>query len=55
MDTVCSPYGSDNTTAGGVIGTGKLMNDSMMYSANTSSRTLRDAKGVRVEANLQLL
>ena len=55
MDTLGSPYGSENPTAGGVFGSGNLRNGAMMYSDNASSRTLRNAKVVKVEVNLKLL
>ena len=55
MDKIVSPYVSESLTNNGVLGADQLNNDSMMYYANASSHTLRDAKGVKVEANLQLL
>ena len=55
MDTLGSPYGSDNPTASGVLGSVKLSNYVMMYSVNVSSLMLRYDKGVRFEADPQLL
>ena len=50
-----SPSRSVNPTAIGVLGAVNLRNDAMMYCANTTSRTLRDARGIKVEANIPLL
>ena len=55
MYTLGIPYGYDNPTASGFLGAGELRNDSMVYSDNLPSCKLRGDKGVRVEANLQLL
>ena len=55
MDTLGSPYGSDNPTASGVLGSVKLSNYVMMYSVNVSSLMLRYDKGVMFEADPQLL
>ena len=55
IDTLGSLYGYDNPTSSGFLGANELSNDAMMYSANASSRTLRDEEGVKVEADLQLL
>ena len=54
IDTLGSPYGSDNPSTIGFIGAVDIRNESMMYSDNVSSRTLRDAKGVKFESNLPL-
>ena len=55
MDRLGILYGSEITTASGVLGDSKLRNYAMMYCANASSRTLRDAKGVNIEADNGLL
>ena len=55
MDTLGRPYRSENPTDSGVLDTDKLRNDAMMYSDNVSSIKLRDAKGLNVESDLQLL
>ena len=55
MDNIGSPYVSENPTANGFLSAGKPRNYAMMYSDNTSSRTLTDAKGVKVEPTLLLL
>ena len=52
MDKLGSPYGYDNPTTIRFIGGGKLSNDSMMYSTNASSNTLRDAEGIKFEAEI---
>ena len=55
MDKIVSPFVSQSPNNSEVIDANQLNNDSMIYSANASSHTLRDAKGVKVEADLQLL
>ena len=52
MDNIGSPYGSESPNASGAIVNSEMSNDAMMYYANASIRTLRDAKGVKVEADL---
>ena len=54
-DKLGSPYGYKNPTASEVLGDSDIRNDAMVYYANESSRTLRDAKYLKVEANLWLL
>ena len=54
MDTLYSQYVYENPTTSAVLGDDELTNDSMMYSVNASSFTLRYSKGVRVESNIQL-
>ena len=44
MDKLGSPYGPENPTAIGVLGSGESNNDAMMYYIIKSSHTLRDAK-----------
>ena len=45
MDNLGSLYGYENTTASGVLGSGYLSNDAMMYYDNASIRMFRDDKG----------
>ena len=52
MDKIGSLYGSKNPTTSAVLCDGVLRNDAMIYSSNASICTLRDAKGVKVEAKL---
>ena len=54
MDTLGSPYESENPTASEVFGADEIRNDDMMYSANISIATLRYAKGSKAEYDLQL-
>ena len=55
MDNLGSPYVSENTISGGVIGASQLRNYSMIYSENSLGCMLRDDKGVKVEAEIQQL
>ena len=54
MDNLGSPYGSENPNASAVLGANERKNDTMMYSANASSIMLRNAKGNKVESEIQL-
>ena len=54
MEMIGSLYGYENPIAGLVLVSSDLSNYSMINSASSSSRKLKDSTGVNVEAVLQL-
>ena len=52
MNTLVSPYVSENYIASVVLCAGELRNNIMMYYVKMSSFKLRDAKRVSVESDL---
>ena len=54
MDTLGSPQGSNNRNAIIFLVSGKSTNDAIIGSASASSLMLRDASGIKVDAELPL-